>query len=539
MIERAIENWLTSTNERNYQVPFCQVLLHKGHKVIYRSSHRPMEQGKDVITTDKTGDCCTYQLKTGDIDLKKWREISGEVKELIELPVIHPSVDKTKIHKSFLVTNGEITDEVRIQIDQINEDNKRKGRNYSYLDVINGQALLKDFIDAQGGFIPKELTDFDLFLKLFLADGTDFLPKAKFFEFLNKTLFKEGVTQRANAINAISSSVIITAYSLNPYQIKKNHYALFEAWTCLAGCIIRYAKKQELEKKDWIDSYNLVLSEIIRNLLMLKEETLGREDFLEGDGRGDGALVYRARATIVLGALAALETHLQLTIKDYAKDEKLLKLVKDNMPILWLWGESAFPYLFSIIKFLWLNEETEKAQALLKGLTLGIVNENARNKEEGLPNPYYSINEIFESFFLPGKEEIDLKQFSGGSYTLETLIMMAARRDMRDILEQNWRKISRIQLKEFKLDNIEDTFAWRTKEGLNHSEFPKATQSWAELKNEANNLEGGPELYSENLEMLRFFILACSHRASKTIIGLLDTGVGSGLQYWNLDHPLP
>jgi hypothetical protein len=105
----------------------------------------------------------------------------------MELPVVHPSVDKSKLHKAFLVSNGEITDEVRIQIDQINEDNQRKGRQYSYLDVINGKRLLKEFIDAEGGFIPKEVEDFYLFLKLFLADGTDCLPKEKYFEFLTKS----------------------------------------------------------------------------------------------------------------------------------------------------------------------------------------------------------------------------------------------------------------------------------------------------------------------------------------------------------------
>ncbi|HEC91516.1 MAG TPA: hypothetical protein ENI51_00740 [Candidatus Atribacteria bacterium] len=183
MIERAIENWLINTNERNYQTAFCQVLLHKGHKIIYVSSHRSMEQGKDIVTIDENGDYCAYQLKTGNIDLNKWRNILGEVKELIELPITHPSVDKTKIHKSFLVANGEITDEVRIQIDQMNEDNQRKGRMYSYLDIINGQTLLKEFIDAQGEFIPKDLENFRLFLELFLTDGVDFLPKDNFLVF--------------------------------------------------------------------------------------------------------------------------------------------------------------------------------------------------------------------------------------------------------------------------------------------------------------------------------------------------------------------
>jgi len=531
MIERAIENWLTSTNERNYQAPFCQVLLRKGHRIIYVSSHRPMEQGKDIITVDKNGECFAYQLKTGDIDLKKWREILGEVKELMELPIVHPSVDKSKIHKSFLVTNGEIKDEVRIQIDQINEDNKRKDRKYSYLDVINGKTILKEFIDAQGEFIPKELEDFDLFLKLFLADGTDFLPKEKYFEFLNKTIFGDVHRQKANTVNAISSSTILAAYSLNPYQLKNNYYALFEAWTSLAGSIVRYAQKSGLEKKDWLGSYNLVFGEIIRSLSLLKEEMLQREDFLEGDWRGDGALLYRARAIIVLGSGAALEIHLHHADKSYAKDERVLKKIKESIPLLWLWGESAFPYLFDIIKYLELSGEQTIAQSLLNGIFIGMLNENAPRKEEGLPNLYYGINDIFEPLFGISPQMIELKQFSGSSYILEILIMMLARRGARKILEDNWRKVTRINLHEFRLDEEKDIFTWHAKEGTNHSEFPKQTQSWAELQKEASNFEGTPTLLIEHLNLLHFFILVCPHRANKLIIGLLDSNeaLGSGI----------
>jgi hypothetical protein len=521
MIERAIENWLINTNERNYQAPFCQVLLSQGHKIIYVSSHRPMEQGKDIITIDKDGGGCAYQLNTGDTDLKKWREMLGEVKELMELPIVHPSVDKSKLHKAFLVSNGEITDEVRIQIDQMNDDNQRKGRQYSYLDVIYGKRLLKEFIDAQGGFIPKELEDFDLFLKLFLADGTDFLPKEKYFEFLNQVILREVRGQRANAANAISSSIILVAYALHPYQVKENSYTLFEAWVSLAGSIIRYAQKNGLGNDDWLDSYILAFGEIIRNLSILKEEILQKEDFLEGDWRGDGGLVYRARATIVLGAVAALEIHRFHSEKGYVTDERVLKRIRENMGLLWLWGESALPYLFTIIKYLEISNERVLAQSFLNGLFTGIITENAWGKEDGLPNPYYAINDLFEALFGISTQTIELKEFSGTSYMLWILILMQARRNQRQILEDNWRKLSRINLHEFRISNPEDFFSWRT-EGINHSEFPRQTQSWAELKKEAVNFEGTPPLFTERLDLLRFFILACPHRATKLIIGLLD-----------------
>lgn len=519
MIERAIENWLINTTERNYQAAFCQVLLQKGHKVIYFSSHRPMEQGKDIVTIDSSGDYCAYQLKTGDINITKWRSISGEIKELIELPIIHPSVDKNKLHKSFLVTNGRLTDEVRIQIDQINDDNQRKGRNYSYLDIISDNGLLKDFIDAQGDFIPKKLEDFHLFLKLFLADGTDFISKGKYFDFLNKAIFNIIPNRKSDVLNAISSSVVIVSYLLNSYQIKNNYYALFEAWTCLAACIVRYTHKAGLTRKDWEDSLRLISSEINRNLFLLKDETLRKRDFIEGTWLGDGGLIYRARATIVLGTLALLEVYLNKLEKKYVSDKQLLEIIKNNIRILWLWGESAFPYLFGIIKYLEINEKYEISQKLLHSLFKGIVDNNTPRKHTSLADPYYSITDIFESISNVDQEKIDYSNFSGSSYTLDTIISMLVRRNDREILEKNWKDVSYIQFKEFIPKNAEDIFLCHIEEGTNHSMFPNSTQSWSELKKEKDN---SVKLYVEYFDILLFYVATCPHRVNKEIIRLLD-----------------
>ena len=167
MIEKAIENWLTNTNERNFQIPYCAVLAKRGHTVLDVSSNRPMEQGKDITTLDATGMPCAYQLKGGDIDLTAWRKIRPEIEELMQLPIVHPAVDKTLGHKAFIVTNGRFTDEVRIQIDQMNEDNERKGRNFARLEMINSNMLLKEFLDAQGSFTPIDLEEMQEFLGSF------------------------------------------------------------------------------------------------------------------------------------------------------------------------------------------------------------------------------------------------------------------------------------------------------------------------------------------------------------------------------------
>jgi hypothetical protein len=521
MLERAIENWLINVNERDYQVPYCQVLLHNGHKIIYISSHRSMEQGKDIVSIGPNGECYAYQLKTGNIDLTKWRGIYGQIIELMELTFSHPDIDKSKTHKSFLVLNGRVTDEVRIQIDQINQDNIAKNRNVSYLKVVEIDALLKDFIDAQGEFFPKQLGDLQLFLELYLTKGNDFIPKEKLFKLYNEIFFRERGKSCTVSLNAISSSIILTGYLLLPFQKNNNYYAIFEAWSLLLISATNYAITCELKKEEWQDSYNLISKEIIDSLLMLNEETQSKDNFLEGIWFGDGGVVYRARATLVLGALSALSIYLHKYDKSYKTDNKLLELVEDNLTTLWLWGESAFPFFFFIIKYLELNDKWDKALSLLKVLLEAIIQENSPRKQTGLASLYYNQNDIIESILAIRKEEIDFKEFSGGSYILEILINMLVRRNGRDILEENWKEISRIHFLEFIPQKTEDIFSWHLKKGQNSTRLPNATQSWDELIGQ-NDRFFAETLLLEDLTVLLFLILVCPHRISNNIITILD-----------------
>src|SRR5437868_1089155 len=103
MIERVIENWLISVPERDFQVAYCQLLALRGHGVVHLSPHGPFEQGKDIITLDAQRQAHGYQLKVGDISLARWREeVKPEVDELLDIPIIHPSVDKRAPHRSHL-----------------------------------------------------------------------------------------------------------------------------------------------------------------------------------------------------------------------------------------------------------------------------------------------------------------------------------------------------------------------------------------------------------------------------------------------------
>src|SRR6266404_2330270 len=112
VIERVVENWLTSANERQYQIPFCQLLAAEGETILYISAHGQMEQGKDVISRAKDRGIRAYQLKGGRLTLADWRKYQPEIHELVVYPIDHPSIGSRSLHKPFLVTNGGVADTV-------------------------------------------------------------------------------------------------------------------------------------------------------------------------------------------------------------------------------------------------------------------------------------------------------------------------------------------------------------------------------------------------------------------------------------------
>jgi hypothetical protein len=521
MIERAIGNWLTNVRERQYQTPFAQVLIRIHHRVIYQSTHGQLEQGKDIITIGPDGQYNAYQLKTGDIDLAEWRKIKGEISELIEMPIIHPGVNKSAIHKSFLVFNGHMTDPVRIQIDQINEDNKRKGRNYSYLNIIGFEELLQMFVEAQGSFIPTEIPEFNDFLKFYLTEGTDFLDKGLFIHFFNNLIFEKEMKNNASMIEGISSSVILTSYMLNQYQSRRNHFAIFEAWVSLYACILRFCLNNGIKIELISNTLDNIFAEIKECLINLKLEIKSRSDFFEGNIEGDGGAAYEIRKTLVLGSVAALESHLKSTKKDYSIDRDFLSIIERNIP-LQLHCEYQFPYFYSIIRLLEFAENPNFAIKMMEELLIKVLRCSSHDCDEGLADPYLAPNDLLERINGLDKFEIDFREFAGNSYILGSIIQCLARRDRKQIIQENWRTISHIIQQSFMPDKWEDILLWRAEHGINMGEFPPDQQSWKALKTQSCSNEQLPKFIYENKEFMRFFILVFPHRAMADVIKAID-----------------
>ena len=169
MLSKLIENWLDNASEKSYQPAFCQMLISQGYTVIHSTRHCNIEFGKDVLAIAKDGVPCAFQLKGnpgGNLTLSQFREIRPQLDELINQRIEHPSVPQSVPHRSYLVTNGRIEEEVALAIGQVNATNERDGYPNRKLETIAREQLLKWAIELEDSLWPSELTDLRTLLEI-------------------------------------------------------------------------------------------------------------------------------------------------------------------------------------------------------------------------------------------------------------------------------------------------------------------------------------------------------------------------------------
>lgn len=524
MIERVVENWLTSANERQYQIPFCQVLSSEGETVIYASPHGALEQGKDVITIAADRVPCAYQLKAGRINLKGWQAIKGEIDELVELPISHPSIPTGKFHRPYLVTNGAVSDTVLNRIESTNRVWKRY--NPKPLCLIQSGELIARFVRAHGSFLPRETKDFSRFLELIVNGGRGPFDKEGFAAFLESIVpIRPSTTSIAprDVGRSASSAVLLTSYIVQGSEREQNHWAVFEAWIVTASYILAAASKHRTPAKWWARSFELCELAAVRALESLCEECIeNRAQFTQGDPFTDGSF-YPIRVTILAGTLSALSLYHRLRSEKWEHEFFVQDFLLAHTKQIQVWGESAAPYLTMAALELEQHGAHARSEQLIGQLVATIVSLNG-SKGRGLPNPYYEPEGAVR--LISGMEPNNPELFSGNSYALEPLIEFLARRLARGMLTHFWERITRVHFTGFRPTEEWEWFRWRAENGSLDHRMPNTPQSWAALLDAAENAPPDvPALLRDRPSFMPFLGLVFPHRFSVGFLRSLERAI--------------
>lgn len=538
MIERVVENWLTKVNERSMETPFCQLLTGEGYRVIHLSRHGPFEQGKDILAIDPNGTPCAFQLKgapaSGRITQTAWaNEYLAQATRLVELPIKHPSVDPNQPRRAFFVTNGELDEEVRIEIIDRNADWQRRG--HPTLETIVKGELLRRFIDLHTNLWPLPLASERDLLELFLADGTAILPKAKLAGLLERLLLShEENVAKAVLARTLASVAIVTSYAISPYQDSQNHVAVFEGWTMYVAYLAALVEKLGLEEQYWRDSLSIAAYAIEQALTDLASELRERQFLVEGDLLVDQPF-YRGRITWLVGLMSTLA--LWHILRQHESEEDGLKDWLKNFVTTYrrdmsLWGEGAIPSFLALFWFLQKSTGTRDPDELLSQILDNVVDANGDNRRLpfGLPDPYRSLPEIVELQYNLRTSSTPPTTFHGRSYTMETLIHLLARRLWRQKLALRWAAISKLTLVEFQPENSYEFCRWHTESGKNRQTLPSTPQSWQELRDRSREVDMTiiPKLFQGRPELLLAFLQVYPHRLSKDVAKHLDNCILGG-----------
>ena len=524
MLRKLIENWLDSVSERSYQPVFCQLLMAQGYTVLHSTRHCPIEYGKDVLAIAPDGIACAYQLKGNPgsrLTLAQYRGIAPQLFELVNQGIEHPQIPNDRPHRSYLVTNGQIEEEVQQAIVQQNATNVRDGFSDRKLETISRDQLLEWAFNLEYSLWPDELGDVKLLLEILTQSGNDLFPLDKSHTLLSKALkLSEDDKQCSDAefSRRVSSAALLTAVALKSFSEQQNHWAIISAWTMLLTYLIAAAEKHK--KSENMISETLLLAEetIFNELFSLVKEVLDTNGFLiEGNELADFA-VYKWRYTLIVGLCSVF--WLWAEKEDLWPDEdfknRLLDFIPDNQDGMDLWGEVAMPQYLSHIWQVLSKGDEKLSASLTKILT-------ERSVKESLPVVYHDAEEIirhrlsqtlkyFNSTIDKPPEEL--------SWFAQQLMLHMAYRDLKESCIELWPQYTRIVSVSFIPREPWQYCLYRTEFGDNISYVPPVTGEWPKLKSDAAKPASDlvPDSLLKRPVLLWLWCLLCPQRALSPVI---------------------
>ncbi|HVU97773.1 MAG TPA: hypothetical protein VHE34_21260 [Puia sp.] len=520
MIERIIENWLTNSSERSFQLPFCYLLIQDGYTIIHLTRHCGMEWGKDVIAIDPEGVPTGFQLKDvkgGRYKLRDWQQDINQFYQAIYTPLTHPSLPLHDRHRSVFVLNGDMDEEAFNAIHVQNEQWRKQNLHYKIEVIVKGQFLDMAFRNKDH-FVPTELADFKALLEFRIDSGDQFLDKKKFSDLLTAIIHKEDITKQGQR-RALSSGALLCALALTNYSEKKNHWAVIEGWTIYQTQLLGYCESTGTSLASCKEELRLTEEIITNSLIDLCEEIKGHQYLYVGNLNQD-AFVYKYRVTILMGLMAYLgiRKYLSADLIDVQLediDEILARHAGDMI----IWGEASISFYLCVYWYRKVRGASADGDKLLIQVVdniLGLI----LTPSLAFPDLYYDAEDTILLRLIVSPEQMNGFLNRRSAYTLETVIHLAALDNMREALTQRWNPISKVQVEYFEMTNKQDFYKWRIPNGQHVTKQLKETQSWAALVLQAQQVDEQklPDTWLANAAFIPLLLLVYPHRFKREVI---------------------
>lgn len=547
MYERLLENWLDNASERSYQAPFCQMLSAQGHTILHSTRHRPIEFGKDVLTVAPDGIPCAYQLKgnpSGHLTLQQFREIQAQLFELAVHPLAHPGLPRVR-HRAFLVTNGEVEEEARLSLREMNRRIAESGA--PPVELIARGQLLGWARDLGANLWPSELRDISDLLNVLVADGTDQLPFEIFHRLLADTLSlreeSPAVKGAAELRRSIASAGILTAVALKNFYERRNHVAIVAGWTLFAAYAIgACARNKKSFRRNGAAAVAIAEEAAVLSLSDLCSELTERDDLIEGDPMVD-FVFYRARLTLVASLMCAYWFRSRTSGWPQEGHEAFVEsFIPKGLDEFHLWGEGAIPQLLAFHWYRRAKDATPAPDGMLVSLLNTVVASALGKGAKRLASPYFTLEDVMQHELRPLLPHLDdplgEESETRRSFFAEGLLHLLVRTNFKSPCQTAWPDFSRLSLQRFIPEKEWQYVLWRTTAGRERTVQPPFEKRWEDLKTDARDVAGGgiPSALKQRPWLLFLFVIFLPFRATPDAIRFLGRQFN---ETWFIAPPIP
>lgn len=521
MLERIVENWLTSSGELGYQAAFSQLLVSERYRVLHAAVHHPYEHGKDIVGVSPDGALNAFQLKGGDIGLSELDRLQGQLFTLAGTAVTYPGVEPPRPpDRVFLVTNGRLSAPARDRLRSFNDANRQRG--FPAIETVERDQLVGRFVHAHGSFLPRDLSDLNKLLAIVLSTGEGPFPVRDFAEMIWGILRPSDSTRRGTeATRAIASAGIFTSYATGPWQRAANHTGVAEGWLVLALSILRCAELENLDESTWQSSFEIARGSAQQALAALLNDAASADDLVIPD-IVDG-LVYPARATLVCGYVAAyfLSERFERDVSELV--EPVRRVLLRELEYLQMPGEAGAAFFLMIATALEVLGEVPAALKLILQWAGALTITNAPDSAGGAPDPYHSFEEVLR-FQLGTDAVLEEENFLGEAYTLHIALDWFARRDARIVVEKLWPSVTKLHFAETHTSSPAGLLAHNDPDATLETWAPAAPASWAKLVETACIVDEGklPMRLWQQLGVLPYLPLLYPYRLTREVAMALD-----------------
>jgi len=477
---------LTNISEREIDIPFRLLLEAEGHIAIgHKTIHGPMELGKDIVS-DKPdeGKWYFFQLKQGNIGLAEWDEVKRQMRQITDVPYVHPNYKIGDPFQPVWVCTGQLDETVRYNLGLENENLRREGKP-AFL-VWDRNILIDKFHSAFFDILFADESFVVDFIRLasHLADFHGDEKDSR--EFLRFYLNDLKSAKQRETRKHLATYVLMIAQLSQRYLIKQNIYSAIDLTILALVILIEHIVRNQIDTKLYskalshLESYlKFLLSDLVE-ACGCKRDLL--QDLLEPQNGPVELFQYPLRVHSLASKIALLLILKKLRNEDSQREAQLLQIiVKSNLAFCHLITERQMGTFWIPMVGLMASEELALARECVIQTMDWFMSFHGEGKE-GLPNPYEPYEAALVHLTGVEFERFPVYSMNYHSYFLPILLKLACHLNLRELVAKHWSSISRFFIKGYESPTEVELYEYFPKSGkVSYHVFP-VTGSWKEIK---------------------------------------------------------